>query len=242
MSEPTTVDEPAAEPSPDVAGLKSALDGARGDADTWRRKAGEYRTEAEKVGDLQSQLDQARRELEASKVGVSDEELAELVNKTAGTQLQTASQTIDKLTAERDDYRSKYDALVLEQGARAVLVKAGVRETALGDALDKVGKFYETKDGALTMRDLESLGVDESVKKQLLTAKGSPADLEAFASGYLRENYSHYFPAVGGSGAARADNGQAPSVTAKTLTQKQIAQLSQQDFERWRMQGGRASD
>jgi len=123
---------------------------------------------------------------------------------------------IDDLTNKlenSDKSGSKYEQLYHESEAghaiSSAAVKAGIRDTALDDALMRArGVFTVANDGALEARDSEG---------NLKTVKGKALTPDLFVE-QLRETYPHYWPdskSSGARGGAGGDNTPNPFIKGK---------------------------
>lgn len=115
----------------------------------------------------------------------------------------------ETLKKERELFANKYHESEAGHAISSAAVKAGIRDTALDDAMMRArGVFTVADDGTLEARDSEG---------NLKTVNGKALTPDLFIE-QLRENYPHYWPeskSSGARGGAGGDNTPNPFVKGK---------------------------
>ena len=138
----------------DVTGLKSALEKERNDRKTTAQKLKEL---TEQLGDLDPvkarEALKKLQELEDKKLidsGKIDELLAQRTERMQAdhnNQVAAFKKNIDNLTKDRDQSTARLSELLIDNALRAAATKAGVKATAIEDAVLWGKQLYRIKDG-----------------------------------------------------------------------------------------------
>ncbi len=179
-----------------------------------------------------AELETANKALEAD---VDLDEVKKLATEMGKAEAEQAAATLDAKSKALDETKEslttladKHESLLYETKATPLLLgeKIGVRPDALADALGKVHKHFELKDGDFVLRDA-------TAHKFLRDKEGDPVTLDGFGP-FLREQYPFYFNALSGAGSQASDG--RPSSNG-TMNVEEAGNLSPAEFKKARAAG-----
>lgn len=207
----------------DLTGLKSALERQKAD-----RKAAEqqFKDLKDRFGDLDP--DKARealkkiQELEDKKLidaGKLDEVLNQRTERMRAdheNQIGAFRKSTETLTKERDVLSSQLSELLIDNALKDAAVKAGVKPTAIADAVLRGKQLYRLKDGKPVPMRGENIVYGKNPNE--------PMPMEEWLSGMATEA-PHWFEESNGGGAGNKGGGK-PGATKKKRSEMTNAEKS----------------
>lgn len=141
------------------------------------------------------------------------------------SQIDDLNKSVESLTSEKTKYEKLYHESEAGHAISAAAIKAGIRDTALDDALMRArGVFTVGDDGQLEARDADG---------NLITVNNKPLTPETFVL-QLREKYPHYWPdskSGGANGGAGGDSKPNPFVKGPNFNRTEQALMRRNNPE-----------